>query len=310
MKLRQKIASQDFTPDMMPKTRKAVFADVLKMHWFDFMKLGLLLLVAYLPVLSSMFIQDVYEIRAIEELSASTSAEAMRKLLIETVSLRCANAIFNVVFLCLFGLVLSGVLRVIRQFAWEEVVFLWRDFWIGIKQNKGQITAILAIVGIQNVVRIYLTGTGQVTGNQVISLVGMIFTGTSILIFAPVWAFMCVQVSVYGNSFWQNVKLGFAVYAKTCLQSLLSLAMLALPWIISLLPNIWCHLIGQGVGVFLLPLTLLIWFLYVFHFMDQYINPGHFPELVGKGLFKEKYTLGEEFSDVEIQKYKKEDLCD
>ena len=310
MKLRRRIASRDFTADMMPQTRKAVFIDVLKLHWSTFLKMGLLLFVAYLPVLCTGFLQNVYEIRALGDLGGNATLEDVQKVLLDIVFLRSVSAIITTAFLTLFGVFLSGVLRVIRQFAWEEIVFFWRDIWTGIKQNKGQLAAIFAVIGMQNLVSIYLTGTGQVTANQSMSLLGTIFAGTSILLFAPVWAFMCVQISIYSNSFLQNMKLGFAVYAKSIVKTILTLAVLALPWIISLIPNVWYQLIGQVVGVFLLPIALLAWFLYAFNLLDQHINPAFFPEIIGKGLYKAELTTEETLRKKEINNNEKEDPCD
>ena len=94
MKLRRKIASHDFTADMMPSNRKAVFTDVMKLHWFEFLKMGLILFVAYLPILCSLFLQDVYEIRAQGDIPENASYETIQKVLLEIVSLRTMNAFF------------------------------------------------------------------------------------------------------------------------------------------------------------------------------------------------------------------------
>ena len=288
MKLRRKIAQSDFTADMLPSTRPEVFKDVLRLHWFVFIKLGLLLLVVYLPILMINVLNDAYEIRRIEELAENATVEIIQTALGEIVSFRSSSAVICIIFYVLFGVVLSGILRAIRQFVWEEIVFLWKDIWKGIRQNKVQAAGIFTIIGLQNLVGIYLVGTGQATGNQMFSMIGTIFNGMSLLLFFPVWALMLVQISVYSNNFVQNMKLAFAVYAKSILKTLMVLLALAIPWCISLLPNFWCHLIGQVLGVFLLPVMLLIWFLYVFSLLDKHINPIYFPEIVGKGLYKKK----------------------
>ena len=141
-------------------------------------------------------------------------------------------------------------------------------------------------------------------------MVGAVFTGMSVLLFAPVWALMCVQISVYSNNFWQNMKLAFAVYAKAILKTMLVLAILLTPWIVSLLPNFWCHLIGPAIGVLVLPVLLLVWFLYVLNLLDQHINPIFFPEIVGKGLYKTEPEKEELLYEKEIQNNDKEDPCD
>lgn len=127
MKLRRKIASRDFTENMMPQTRKEVFFDVLKLHWFDLLKLGLVLLVAFLPVLIMVVTNDAYEAKLMAEVGENASQQALQEIRSTVIFFRNTSAFICIPFYMLFAVVLSGSLRLTRQYAWEEVVFFWRD---------------------------------------------------------------------------------------------------------------------------------------------------------------------------------------
>lgn len=297
MKLRRKIASCDFTENMMPHTRKDVFFDVWKMHWFDLLKLGFVLLIAFLPALAMTVINDSYEAKLMTEIGTNAPQEVLQEIRIAVISFRSSSAFVQVPLYMLFAVVLAGALRLIRQYAWEEVVFFWRDLWIGIKQNWRQTIILGLIMALQNAIGQYLNSMGTVTRDLVLKISGGVFGGVTWLICFPIYAYMLVVICVYSNTFMQNLKVAFALYAKAPLKTLLILILLTAVFLISLLPQFLCHIIGQIAGVLLLPILLLIWFLFTSAQLDKHINLIYFPELIGRGLYQEN------------TEYEKEDLC-
>lgn len=288
MKLRRKIASVDFTENMMPHTRKEVFFDVWKMHWFDLLKLGLILLIAFLPVLMMTVTKDAYDAKLMAEIGESTSQETLKELQKSVLLFRSTSAFIQVPFYMLFSVVFAGALRSIRQYGWEEVVFFWRDLWIGIKQNWKQ-TLILALVfGVQTAIGQYLNTMGTIAQDSALKIAGGVFGGVTWLICFPIYAYMLVAISVYSNTFIQNLKAAFVLYAKAPLRTLMILILLIAVFLISLLPQFLCHIIGQVAGMMLLPVSLLIWFLFTSAQLDKHINPIYFPELIGRGLYQKK----------------------
>ena len=115
MKLRRRIASRDFTENMMPHTRKEVFFDVWKMHWFDLLKLGFVLLIAFLPVLMMTVTKDAYEAKMMAEIEVNASQETLKELQISVLMFRSTSAFIQVPLYMLFAIVLSGALRLVRQ---------------------------------------------------------------------------------------------------------------------------------------------------------------------------------------------------
>lgn len=61
----------------------------------------------------------------------------------------------NIASFAIFSVFLSGMLRVIRQYSWEENVFFGFDMIEGIKQNVGQILTLFVLVGIINSFIVY-----------------------------------------------------------------------------------------------------------------------------------------------------------
>lgn len=287
MKLRRKIASRDFTENMMPHTRKEVFSDVCKMYWFDLLKLGCLLLIAFIPVLMMFITNDAYEAKLMSEIGIDASQETIEEIRIAVISFRSTTNFIQIPFYMLFSIALAGALRLVRQYAWEEVVFFWRDLWIGIRQNWKQTVIIALLIGLQNSVAQYLNVMGDIGQAPALKIAGGIFSGVTWLICFPVYAYMLIEICVYNNTFMQNMKAAFALYAKAPLKTLLFLILLAAVFLMSLLPQFLYHMIGQIVGILLLPTGVLIWFLFVSAQLDKYINPIHFPELVGRGLYQE-----------------------
>lgn len=298
MKLRRKIASTDFTENMMPHTRKEVFFDVWKMHWFDLLKLGFILLIAFVPILMMTVTKDAYEAKLMAEIGVDASQEILQEIQISTLMFRSTSAFIQVPLYMLFAIVLSGTLRLVRQYAWEEVVFFGRDLWIGIKQNWKQTIGLAFLLGLQNAIGQYLNAMGTITQDLALKIAGGVFGGVTWLICFPIYAYILIGISIYSNTFMQNFKVAFALYAKAPLKTLLILISLIAVFLISLLPQFVCHMIGQVAGLLLLPILLLIWFLFTSAQLDKHINPIYFPELLDRGLYQVK-TENE-----------KEDLCD
>ena len=130
MRRRYKIPSADYTEALLPRTRKEVFFDVLKLHWFDLMKLGGLLILAALPSAVLALMNDLYELRLTAQAGARTD-----ELLAAVAAFRNTSAWLDIPCGLLFGLVFSGALRLLRQYSYEEVPFFWRDIGRGIRQN-------------------------------------------------------------------------------------------------------------------------------------------------------------------------------
>lgn len=282
MRRRYKIPSADYTEAMLPRTRKEVFSDVLKLHWFDLLKLGGVLTLAALPSVLLALMNDFYELRLAAQ--AELSAD---EILAAVTAFRNTSAWLEIPCGLLFSLIFSGALRLLRQYSYEEVPFFWRDIGRGIRQNCRQILLISLLFGLQQAIARYLLSGGALSQSRLPGLLGVSFAALTAVVFLPVWAYLSVAVAVYDNTFAQNFRLSFAVYAKSPVRTLLVLAAVCAPGLVSLIPNLICHLAGRLAGALLCPLTALLWMLFTLDRLDRDINPVYFPEQVGRGLYKD-----------------------
>ena len=299
MKLIRRVATRDFTENMMPQTRKEIFFDVVKLHWFDLFILALVLLVSFLPVLMMTVINDTYDIQYMAELAENASSEALQTAQASIISFRNIIAFLSIPCYMLFAVAVSGAMRLMRQYAWEEVTFFWRDLWTGIKQNWKQTVSIAFVLGLQNAVGQYLSGMSSLTQDPAMKIASGIFLGITWILCFPIGACMLAPISIYSNNFRQNLKVGFVLFARNPFKTLLVLlGMTCLFWA-GLYPNFLVHLIAQALGILLLPTVLLVWFLFEMEQLDKHINPLYFPELIRRGMYQNNEKPLE-----------KEDLCE
>ena len=126
MKRKPKAASTDYTQAMLPQTRKAVFFDVLHLHWQKLLLLGFVLLCFAVPLLLSTVVRDIYVPNFLNAIAPDAQAEAGYALAYWEI----ARSIIGILFLMLFSVGLSGVLRILRQYAWLENVHIGTSIYV------------------------------------------------------------------------------------------------------------------------------------------------------------------------------------
>ena len=274
-----KKASKDFERSMLPQTRRAVFWDVVKLQWRKLLGIALIMLVSALPLLLIAVYEDSYILTAYED--SGISQETIPALL---APLHIFCAILSIPALIIFFLGLSGVIRVVRQLAWEENAMVLPDFMVGFRQNWKQFLPtgllfslgyIFAKIGWHSALASQ-TGFGWLPG---------IALGLLIFLTAPVAACCIVVIAVYQNNFWGNLKMAAYIYLKSPLKAvgsmLLAFGLSVAVWVI---PHLQLHLIGSIPAIMAFTLGLLGWMLFVFNQLDMHYNAEHYPELVGKGV--------------------------
>lgn len=259
---------------------------MVKIHWFEMLCMGLLLLAAFTPILINTLLPDFYSMRLSAELGQDAGIEQQQSAQLAVAAFRSTTALIQIPLYAVFAVILAGAVRIIRQYAYEEIVFFRRDWLIGIKQNRKHYLLIALFIGVQGFIGIWLSGSGKLTLGYAVGTLSAVYNLLGLLVFLPVLAYMLVLTAVYSNTLWQNLKLGFALYAKSIPATLGTLLFAGLCYAVSLIPNFFCHLIGRALGTLLLPASFLIWTLFTLTKLDKYINPQFYPEQVGKGLFK------------------------
>lgn len=279
MKRKPKAAKNDFTKAMLPKNRKEVFFDVVKLQWQSLLLQGLILLLFYLPLLLSTAVKDIY----IATAYATEGAQAAQN----TVMLELLLSFVNIPLLAIFAVGVSGVLRTVRQYAWGENVHLSTDFSKGIRDNYGQTAAIGMLAGLIFALCLTVYYSAAAYASPVMGAVSLLPIALSALVAAPILAIALAMVPVYSNKLWATVKNAFVVYLHDLPKVLGSALLCLLPWCIAIVPDFYCHILGSAAAVLLMPFSLLAWTLLCYNRFDRHINPLVSPQLIRKGIYNE-----------------------
>lgn len=280
---RLKKAEKDYTPDMLPTTRKGVFKDVAKLHFWTFIKLGLFLLIFSAPIHLLAGVEQIYVAYLHETIGTATS-EAVAQITYQTVFVSNLRAAINIPLLMLFSVGFSGIMRIIRQYAWEENVSFKHDFSLGVKQNYKQMLLLSFIVGVYNFLCVFICNTSYTADNVVVTYAVYIPMALGVLMM-PVAAYMTVCIPVYSNTFIQNLRVSFALYLKTFFKSLLAILCAGVLFITLFIPNFYVCFFGRLITTVCIPFSMLGYYLYALQQLDRYVNVGRFDSLIAKGLY-------------------------
>ena len=284
MKRKFKFSQQDYTPNMLPQNRRQVFFDVVQLQWQKLLRMGLILLLLYLPMLLSTVAKDVYIGNLYASLEEST--EAARLQAGQTLAiLDMLRSVVNILFLLILAIGFSGMLRILRQYAWGENVHFSTDFGKGLRGNYLQTAAVLALGGIVYCLCLGVYYTAPSYRSGLFSSISLLPIGISLLVVLPILMITLAMIPIYQNTLFATLKNAFFIYTQSLLKVLLAaLCTLAL-WVPSLIPNFYCHIFGSIFGILLTPFALLGWTLFCYNCFDQHLNPTVAPELMGKGTF-------------------------
>ena len=276
---KKKKATKDYVASMLPQTRRAIFFDVVKQQWSKLLRLTLILLIAALPLLLICIYEDTYLLAVAED--PSIPQETIPAL-IAPLHIYCA--LLSIPGLAIFFWGLSGVIRVIRQLAWEENVMVFRDFILGIRQNQKQFLPAGLLFALCYTLAKIGWHSALATQAESVWMQGIVL-GLLIFLVAPLVACYTVVTAVYNNSFWGNLKLSAYLYLKNPLKTVGAMLLAFGPSVVVwLIPYLQLHLIGCIPAMMAFTLGLLGWVLFNYNQLDKHYNAENYPELVGKGI--------------------------
>lgn len=272
-----KVAKADYTPGMLPTTHREVFFDVVKLHTRKLLICGFLSFLFTLPFLVSSLMETIFQGSLYERsMAGEISGEAA---LLSLTTYQNLSAMADILFFMLLAVGLAGLARAVKRFAWEENVDVFHDFAKGVGQNGKQFLLLGLLTGLAaflcGYVRRLLAG----------SVIAYLPTVLCAALLGPVAGYMTVTIAVYQMRFRAHIRYALILYTKNVPGTLLASLACAAVFIPQFLPNFYCQVIGRLVTGWLLPFVMLGWFLFTFEQLDKSINPAHYPELVGRGLF-------------------------
>lgn len=292
-----KTSKNEYEPSMLPKNRKELFFDVIKLHWGKMLMFGCLILLFSFPIHAYAIAEDFYRGEFNKVLEGSASVEQKAQGYLSIILFGIIRHLVNIPLLILLSIGLAGMARVIRQYAWGENMDFNHDFVLGIKQNGKQFALIALITGIITFIchvclqfndvciLLKLQGANSIEPNDAYDWISIIPVAICAVFLIPIAGYALVAVSCYENKLKHNLKIGRVCYFKYLWKTILACICCLAIFVIQLIPFFWCHLIGRIVSSILVPEIMLGWYLFSFGRFDEVVNKKLHPELVKKGLY-------------------------
>lgn len=281
-------SNKQFNENDLPSNRKEVFFDVLKLHYFSLIKIGLIILLFALPLFIINFFKDYSFIVAHE------TGESNTIILI----VLCAVEVLAVL---LMSIPAAGLGRIFREYAWLEPVFFTSDFKTSLKDNFKPTFISFVWIALLNLVFnavYYLYNSGWVIA---------IPFGLNIGVFFPLLMHAIFINFTYTNKYWANFKVSCYFYFKHLPSTMLCIILICAFKVYDLFQftNIIAILTKNFVFIiiilFIMPMILLGTQLNELRIFDKHINSVKFPELVNKGIHQ-KVIDEKEQAEQESQK--------
>lgn len=281
-----KAAKKEYEKYMLPKNRREVFFDVIKLNWIRFLLYGCLIMVISLPIHISAILEDMYKIHLSSALSTGKMTETEAAVLASSSS--NTLALVNIVLLVIFAAGFSGLAHVIRQHAWEESVYFRYEYVKGIRQNAGSFMLLGLLTGLVHFFCVWFQNILLMSGSGGYDYVRYLPTVWFGILGLPPAAYLTVCIPIYKVKFYQNVKTALMLYFKNFLRTLLAIILCGAVFLLKFVPNLYFHIIGRLVSSLVVPFIALGWFLFTYDRLDETINKKMYPQLVGRGILQEE----------------------
>ena len=262
----------------LPHNRKEVFFDLMKHRKMILFSLSCFTFIFFIPLAIDLFYFNFLEAVAIEN-------EKFEYLF----SLIFYSMIIMLPCMAIGFIGFAGAFYTAKKIVWQEGINVPIDFFQGIKENWKHALVDGMIFGI--VLFGLVMGTSYLLiFAPVSSIVKGIGVGALIIIFilfGLVTALDFTQNVYYSNTVFRTIKNSFS-FVGLLNWRVLVLFLLSTGVVVTLC----CfNMITLGVGLFLFAVlnsvVVIIYTLLAHSAFDKYINEEHYPDMVGKGLYKE-----------------------
>ena len=261
----------------LPRNRKEVFFDLLKHRKMTLFALSCFTFMFFIPLAVDLFYFNFLENVAI----ANDKLDYLFSLIFYSmlIMLPCM----------LVGFIgLAGAFQVAKKLVWQEGIVLSTEFFQGVKENWKHALINGMIFGI--------TLFGLVVGSSYLMIFSRempILCGVGIGAFVVIFLFLAMSIAVfftqdvyYANTYMSTLKNSFRFLALLNWK-ILVIFLLSTGALISLCA---LNLITLSIGLFLFAIlnsVVVVLYTLVSHdAFDKYINKDNYPDMVGKGLYK------------------------
>ena len=273
------MAKTDFDVSKMPHNRVQVFFDVLKNRFSLLLGTGFAALLFALPLIVLAVLRNI------------KVAEAE---LIEDVAERAATVFayvntFNLTLIAawaIFALGVAGAFQIVRRLVWQQGVLFRHDFFKGIRENGVHFAVLFAVAGLLNYL-LQRTARGLYFNDGAWAQAALVAATVAAFLYLPTLPFALTQSTVYNLKMFAKWKNSFLLAMRTAYVSfpvaILNLAPIALTYLPGTAVFVASVLLGP---VLFTPLLALFDTLFCDGVLDKYVNKKNFPEIVGKGIWK------------------------
>ena len=280
--MKRKVASKDFNISDLPSNRKEVFFDCIKNRFRYLFYSGLIVFISIIPIIIIYFLKSIYLGALFEEFNQGNITNDDYKTGTMTYLLIYDGLIVLSSFIV--SLSICGLTRVIRQIAWEEPLFFFKDFTDGIKMNYKHISIHLFVLSL-----IYLISDVSLYIQMRFQILSYIPYGIFFLVAIPMTLYNVSQTNIYIISNIKATKNSMLFLLKSVPVCILFSAIIALVIFVGFIPNITIKILVYILLVMLLfPIYYLAWFLYSCSVFDKYLNVNYYPEIVDKGIVRKE----------------------
>lgn len=276
---RNRKAKSDFNSKFLPKTRKEAFFDILKMHYGLLLKLGLIILLSLIPLLFVLINEDIYLSKIYQDFKLGNISEDEFNNLYKSAYI--FTSLLEIPAFILFGLGLSGVIKVYRRIVFYEPVFFKEDFFSGIKENILSVSIILLIFGLVSL----STNIIRLNTNLFVVLRYLPYAISYVLIY-PTLLLSLTMLPIYKANVFSIIRDALKLLFKSFLKTILFAFLLFVVMLITLISSIYAkYVILLIFIVFIIPILVLAFYMNSVDVFDKYVNSEYHKEIYRKGLF-------------------------
>lgn len=275
----------------IPKNRYQLFKNIFSGHMGKLVKINLLMLAFFLPLLIVLFMTYIYKLNngilypfganlgvgypAVPNLQGISEMNTMQMQLYMSIGITLSSILASV------GL--AGGMYSIRNMIWTEGVFVMKDFWRGVKLNYKNALQASLFFCIFFTISLTTINVGNLNvalgaeGTRLIFLrISQVLSYIMIAVVA-LMAFWMIALGVnYKMGFWQLLKNSFLIGVGTFPQTVFFAVVSLLPFLVFLLGGVNEIFVSIGLSClifFAFSFTLLVWLDFAQWVFDRYINP-------------------------------------
>ncbi|MCQ3035325.1 MAG: hypothetical protein MJ248_03820 [Bacilli bacterium] len=268
---RYKAKEKDFSKESLPTTRRQQFKAFLKNEKMTIFKISLILFLFSIPFLATITYQNIVLVALQNEVEAGSMTQTD---MFYTYAFE--DLIFNAIKLAtliIFGIGLSGALRIIRNLCWNEGVFFGDDFKKGIKQNFKQVLLPSVLIGLAIYLIAVFKDFYNLTGSLILEIGYILSIAITFILIIPFILFLISQITFYEGKLFTLVSNAFTLMLSKYLIVILFSTFVGIIWFVSSLFGLLFYSLVVGVFIALFSgIFLVIFHLYSLSVFDKVIN--------------------------------------